>query len=274
MLRRHSAKNAWAINTLFLSIMAPAASAGCPLSAGQYVEFDFARSAECHDVTPSERTEQYQNERLIEVRLPLSVRIRGVRTDDVEELDMEINGAAAGLRVHGFSPSTTLASDLSKEIETTNTSKNERSLGATLGGALPMPHTSAAAQVSPSINANTSSCETTTEKSNRLPPKYAVVVSGTTSDGRGVFFKLKRSSQSSLEGVHELAVVFVAPIQWQRGDVTVVCSARGLRKVLWIKQPTTFSRETGTVQLYVADATIMPHIVRRLPETVPAGNAR
>ena len=273
MLLSRSAKNAWAISTLFLSIMPPAASGGCPISVGPYVEFDFARSAECHDVTPPERTEQYPNQRLIEVRLPLSVRFRGVHPDDVEELDIEINGAATGLRVHSFSPSTQLASDLSKEIETTTTTKKEHSFGATLGGALPVPHANVVAQVSPSINANTSSCETVTEKLNRLPPKYAVVVSGTSSDGRGVFFKLKRSSQTSLEGVHELTVVFVAPVEWQGGEVRVVCSARGTRKVLWIKQSTTFSRATGTVQLYLAGATPVPHIVRRLPETVPARNA-
>ena len=273
MLLSRSAKNAWAISTLFLSIMAPAASTGCPLSVGQHVEFDFARSAECHDVTPPERTEQYPNERLIEVRLPLSVRIRGMRTDDVEELDMEINGAATGLRVHSFSPPTQLASDLSKEIETTTTTKKEHSLGATLGGALPVPHATVVAQVSPSINANTSTSDTVTEKLNRLPPKYAVVVSGTSSDGRGVFFKLKRSSQTSLEGVHELVVVFVAPVEWQHGEVSVVCSARGTWKVLGITQPTTFSRATGAVQLQIAGATLVPHIMRRLPETVPARNA-
>ncbi len=272
MLLSRSAKNAWATGTLFLSIMAPAASGGCPLTVGQYVEFDFARSAECHDITPPERTELYPNERLVEVRLPLSVRIRGVRPDEVEELDMEISGAAAGLRVHSFSPSTQLASDLSKEIETTTTTKKEHSLGATLGGALPVPHGTVVAQVSPSINANTSTSETVTEKLNRLPPKYAVVVSGTSSDGRGVFFKLKRSSQSSLEGVHELAVVFVAPVEWQRGEVNVVCSARGTRKVLWISQPTTFSRATRAVELHIAGVTPVPRIMRRLPETVPARN--
>ena len=273
MLLRRSAKNAWAISALFLSIMPPAASGGCPISVGPYVVFDFARSAECHDVTPPERTEQFPNQRLIEVRLPLSVRFRGVHPDDVEELDIEINGAATGLRVQSFSPSTQLTSDLSKEIETTTTTKKEHSFGATLGGALPVPHANVVAQVSPSINANTSSCETVTEKLNRLPPKYAVVVSGTSSDGRGVFFKLKRSTQTSLEGVHELTVVFVAPAEWRGGEVRVVCSARGTRKVLWIKQQTTFRRATDAVQLYIAGATPAPHIVQRLPETVPARNS-
>jgi hypothetical protein len=260
MLPGRSAKNAWIITALLFSIMPLAASGTCPISDGQYVEFDFARSIECRDATSPERADQYPNQRLVEMRLPLSVRFRGVQPDEVEELDMEINGAAAGLRVYSFSPTTQLASDISKEIETTTTTKKEQSFGATLGGQLPLPHANGVAQVSPSINTNTSNCETVTEKRNRLPTKVAVVVSGTSSDGRGVFFKLKRSSQSSLEGVHELTVVFVAPVEWQCGEVRVDCSARGIRKVLWIKQPTTFRRATRTVQLSIAGETRVPHL--------------
>jgi hypothetical protein len=253
--------------------MLPTASGGCPISVGRYVEFDFARSVECHELTLLERTAQYPDERLIEMRLPVSVRFRGVQPEDVEELDVEINGAVAGLRVCSFSPTTQLASDESREIETTITTKKEQSFGATLGGALPVPNANVVAQVSPSINANTSTCETVTEKLNRLPPKYAVVVSGTSSDGRGVFFKLKHSSQGSLEGVHELTVVFVAPVEWQSGEVCVVCSARGNRKMLWIKQPTTFRRETRTVQLSTSGRMPVPHIVQRPSESVPVPNA-
>jgi hypothetical protein len=202
------------------------------------------------------------------MRLPVSVRFRGVQPDDVEELDVEINGAPAGLHVFSFSPCTQLASDLSKEIETTTTTKKERSFGATLGGALPVPNANLLAQVSPSLNANTSTCETTTEKSNRLPPKYAVVVSGTSADGRGVFFKLKHSTQGSLEGVHELTIVFVAPVEWQSGEVRVICSAHGIRKVLWIRQPTTFKPATRMVQLSIVGGTPVTNNVRRPSEIV------
>ena len=82
------------------------------LVAKPYVEFDFARAAECRDVTPPERLEQYPHQRLIELSLPVSVRFRGVAAEDVEELDIEINGAAAGLRVFDFAPDTQLASDV------------------------------------------------------------------------------------------------------------------------------------------------------------------
>src|SRR5437016_1825007 len=78
--------------------------------AGPFVEFDIAPTAECHDITPPQRIAQYPNQRLIEVALPISVRFRGVDLNDVDELDIEVNGSW-GMRVHDFAPTTQLTSD-------------------------------------------------------------------------------------------------------------------------------------------------------------------
>jgi len=218
-------------------------------AAEPFVEFDLAPVAECRDVTPPQRIAQYPTQRLVEVMLPVSVRYRGFDTSDVDELHVEVSGAW-GMRVHDFSPKTELASDITHEIETTTTTKKSRSLDGTLGGTLPIPGAEAAAHLTPSITAGLSNCNTATEKVNRLPPKHAVVVSGTSSSGRGVFFKLKRSSQTSLEGVHELSVTFIAPRIWQRSEIMVACAAHGERKtMLWMKEEGTIGQATRTVQL-------------------------
>jgi hypothetical protein len=234
-----------------LWIIAGAAAIGIPgyAPAAPYVEFDFARSAECRDVTPPERAAQVPTYRFVELVLPVSVRFRGLAPQDVEELDIEINGAAAGLRVIDFSPATQLTSDFTRQIETTTTTQRARSLDGTLGGGLPVPVSGLVAHVSPSINAGISGSETATEKMNRLPPKHAIVVSGTSSEGRGAFFKLKRSSQTSLEGVHELRVTFVVPADWQGGAVRVGCSARGKKRLLLLKHDATLGRASGDVRL-------------------------
>lgn len=216
------------------------------------VQFDVARTVECRDVTPPERLVQYPMQRLIEVSLPVSVRFHEVSRDEVDEIDIEVSGALAGLRVLDFAPATQLASEITREIETTNTTKKTRSLDGTLGGALPIPGADAAARITPSITAGLSGCETAVEKINRLPPKHVVVVSGTTAEGRGVFFKLKRTSQTSLEGVHELAVTFVAPRSWPAIAIRVECKALGERKTLWMKQEATLGHFDRYVQLIPA----------------------
>lgn len=227
-----------------------------------YVEFDFTRAAEVRDVTPPERLEQYPQQRLIEMSFPVSVRFRGVAAEDVDELDIEINGATSGLRVFDFAPDTQLASDVECTIETTRTVKKDRSLDGSLGGTIPVPVADAVAHITPSINAAISRGETATEKLKRLPPKYAVVVSGTSSEGRGVFFKLKRSTQTSLEGVHELAVTFVVPADWQAGKVVVGCSAVGSRKVFWMDKSATLGRAASDVKVYLAGSTASRTAIR------------
>jgi hypothetical protein len=235
----------------WIPICISAVSTGAVL-AETHVEFDFARTAECRDVTPAERAFQYPTQRLVEFALPVSVRFHDAAPDDVDELTVEITGPESGMRVFDFSPATQLASDIENAIETTTTTKSARSLDGSLGGALPIPYAAEVAHVTPTINAGISKGEATTEKVNRLPPKYAVVVSGTKAEGRGVFFKLKRWSQTSLEGVHALSVTFIVPSGWRGGEVFVNCSAGGQRKVLFIKQSATVGAEAAPVRLYLA----------------------
>jgi hypothetical protein len=234
-------------------------------SAAPYVEFDFARAVECRDVTPVERQGLARGDRLVEVLLPISVRFHGLTMDDVQELSIEINGAAAGLRVHDFAPCTILSSDIADPIETTTTTKRNRTLSGTLGGALPVPAGSLVATVTPSMTAGLGKCETATEKLKRLAPKQAVVVSGTSSEGCGVFYKLKRSSQTSLEGVHELAITFIAPAKWRGANLDVACGARGERKVLWMKQDATLGSERSAVRLVLASTPATRQLVLKPP---------
>ncbi len=245
--------------------------AGNAASAAPHVDFDFARTAECHDVTPACRSDKYPQERVVKVTVPISVRFRGVTADDIEELDIEINGSAAGLYVQDFSPTTQLTSDVARPIESTITTKKDHSLDASLGGALPVPYAQLVAHVTPSINAGTTRSQTATEKVDRLPPMKPIVVSGTASEGRGVFFKIKHSSQTSLEGVHELTVSFVVPKNWQGSAVRVACNAGGQRKIMWMKQPASLGGTTRDVQLYLVGDTGMQEVAQHRAAAKPTG---
>lgn len=238
------------------------------------VEFDFARVVECRDITASERLAQYPMQRLIEVALPVSVRFNDVSRDDVDEISIEVSGAVAGLRVQDFAPTTQLASEITHEIETTTTSKRSRSLDGTLGGSLPIPGADVAARITPSISAGLLNSDTATERINRLPPKHVVVVSGTHAEGRGVFFKLKRTSQTSLEGVHELAVTFVAPRTWRAIALEVECNAVGTRKTLWVKQQATLGHTQRYVQLVPAAVGPINHVVCKPAEPAPSATEK
>ncbi len=132
-----------------------------------------------------------------------------------------------------------------------------------------MPGADVAAKITPSISAGLVSSDTATEKINRLPPKHVVVVSGTYAEGRGVFFKLKRTSQTSLEGVHELAVTFVAPRTWRAIALEIECNALGTRKTLWVKQQATLGHTQRYVQLVPAAVGPINHVVCKPAEASP-----
>jgi hypothetical protein len=198
------------------------------------------------------------------VTLPVSVRFQGLAIGEVEHLDFEIDGAPAGIRVDSFSPTTELAAD-AISVETINKTIKEKSLGATLSGKLPVPIGPVSCDVGPSLSAGMSKANEATEKVQRIPPKLPVVVSGTFAQGQGVFFKFKRSSQTSFEGVHELTVRFAVPASWQAGAVRVSAAARGHKPRLWMDHPIVFSEMTTTVELYPeGDYTLRKAALRRL----------
>ncbi len=234
------------------------------LALAQDVNFDFARLIEYRDVTPHERLARAPHERLIELRLSVSVRFQGLAGGEIEHLDFEIDGTAAGIRVDSFSPTTVLAAD-AEAVETITKNFKERSLGATLSGKLPVPVGALTADVGPSLSAGMTNANEAIEKVQRIPPKKPVVVSGTFAQGQGVFFKLKPSSQTAFEGMHELVVTFAVPVDWQGGGVRISATARGHRPRWWMDQPAVFGQVTTVIELYPeGDDSLRKAALRRL----------
>jgi hypothetical protein len=214
--------------------------------------FDFGRTLECRDVTPPEFLDTRSDERLIECTLRLSVSLESGSIDEVESIRVEISDCDRRLRVFTFSPSTRLESEYSKEIQTTKTIEKSHSISASLGGELPVPIGGMVAHVTPTIGGGKGGKAVVTEKTFRVAPMQAVVASGTMNEEHGVFFSLRPSPTSSLEGMHELSVQFVVPATWRGDAVRVSCQATGEQKVLWMKQQKVWAQKSSAVALYLA----------------------
>jgi hypothetical protein len=232
-----------------LVLVLPLVGSNRALAAGPDISFDFAHVVDYRDVTPDERLKQYPNERLVRVKLPISVRFQGLASGEVELLDFEIDGTSAGLRVDCFLPKTLLASEATG-IESTTTTKKSGTIGATLGGSVPVPVGSVVSTIAPSITTGLSRSDEDSEKIHKIPPKQPLVVSGTFAQGRGVFFKFKKSTQTTFEGVHELEITFVAPVNWKGGGIKISCTARGHQKKLWTEEPVVFTHVDEVIQLF------------------------
>ena len=222
------------------------------LAGGPKVAFDFGRTAECVDVTPAESESIYPGEKIVELKLRVSVHLLSGNINDVEEVRIEIGDGDNRMRVHSFSPGTELTSHWSQDIEWCRTTEDSSTLGASLGGELPTPVGGLIAHVTPTLSGGKTNAEKITEKQIRVAPKFAVVASGTIAQEHGVFFKLRSSPERSLEGTHEFTVRFIVPDDWRGEGVRVCCQATGTEKVLWMKQQATWAHTCGGVALYLA----------------------
>ncbi|BBO36546.1 hypothetical protein [Lacipirellula parvula] len=212
--------------------------------------FDFGRAIECRDVTTPEFSERYPDERVIESTIRLSVYLTSGAMSDVETIRVEIGDVDRRLKVYDFSPSTRLESEFADDIETVKTTESSHSFEASLGGEVPCIG-GTAANVTPSISGGKGGKEVVTEKQKRVAPKQAVIASGTTNEEHGVFFVLRPSPTTSLEGVHELKVQFIVPVTWRGDAVRVAVQAAGNQKVLWMNQPKVLAQKSTAVALYM-----------------------
>ena len=103
------------------------------------IAFDFGRTAECRDVTPTDSDGLFPHEKLVELRLRVSVHLLSGNVDDVEEVRIEIGDCDGRMRVHSFEPSTRLESHHTRAIRRSTTTEQTKSLTASLGGELPVP---------------------------------------------------------------------------------------------------------------------------------------
>jgi hypothetical protein len=112
-----------------------------------------------------------------------------------------------------------------------------------------------AANFKPTINGVTGGKEVVTDTMKRIAPKQVIIASGTLNNEHGVFFTLRSSSLTSLEGLHEFKVQFVVPATWCSNELQVNCRARGMQETLWIKRHKIWAQKSEGVTIVLAGAT-------------------
>ena len=130
------------------------------------------------------------------------------------------------LPVVDFSPRTELQSDFAGPISITNKNEQSDSYGLSVDGTLqPFGRAHAGADESQKRSDST--------QFQRQAPLQAVIASGTTDRGRGVYFKLRWTTQQVLEGEKHFRISFAVPESWRGGLVDVSVTANGLERSLF-----------------------------------------
>lgn len=197
------------------------AIASVAVAAPPRVSFDLPPLASSRDVTPEEFAAANPNERWIEVRFPLSVFLSG-NESELTEIQAELHLETPHAQIVDYSPKTALADRYAGAVEVQQIAESSRGAGLTVSGA--------EANVKATGSAETANKNAKTVKYQEIPAKEIVTASGTLRRGQGVYFKLRPTAATTVQGSHDLSAIVRVPAGW-RGDILyVACEARALRE--------------------------------------------
>jgi hypothetical protein len=179
--------------------------------------FDAPFAASCRRIALPDAAKKYPDQQLIEVKIPITARLLSGAEKDIKECVYTLvdPGEPATLSALDWLPRTELKTAFAKPIQ----HNEERT--AKVG-----------------INMSAQYILTATGESmgelksgvayELLPPQEIVLASGTTRQGHGVYFKLKPSTQTTLEGMKLFSAICAVPRGWRGGCLKLQCEAVGL----------------------------------------------
>ncbi|MBC8354177.1 MAG: hypothetical protein H8E66_19465 [Planctomycetes bacterium] len=210
------------------------------------VRFDMMPVVACRDVTDDAFALMHPDERLLEAKFEISSILDSGTESDLTEYFFRMTSPQQSFHVVDYSPRTTLASGYSGGISIEKKTEDSKGIGLTASGGWE------SARLTGHGDAGTKN--TLTTKYELVAPMESVTAAGTIESGYGVYFKIRRSRQGTLEGAKEYQVVFRSPQDW-RGDILHVhCEARGVKRgiVHQLDEETSFGFGQFPIALYLA----------------------
>jgi hypothetical protein len=201
------------MSAALLASMAAPANAGSPR-----VRFDTDSVVGCVDVTPLEFAEANPGEKLVEARFLISTLIGPGDSDAELQHLYTIESRQRTMQVEDYEPKTTLAADVVGHMLIEKKDEKGKSIGLNLTGSYDK-------FAAGSATAGMDKKNGVITKFEQLPPLEVVAASGPIRRGSGVYYKLKPSSQTSLEGAQAFVAVFRVPATWRGDLVHVHCEA-------------------------------------------------
>ncbi len=181
------------------------------------LDFDVPFSIGCRTLPIKNPALEGGAKELVEAVIPISARLQaGVEKDLKHCLYTVVDPSEpATLTVTDLLPQTQLKTEYAKPIQFTN--EKLAKIGINLSAHYVVAATGdASGQLKSGMNYEL------------LPPQDIVLASGTLQHGHGVFYELKPSSQTTLEGIKSYSVIFAVPRGWRGGCLRLDCEAVGI----------------------------------------------
>ncbi len=184
------------------------------------VAFDVNQIAPARDASNLPLLHRFPNSRFVDVRLDVSALFNVVEAAMVTEYTIRIVSRHEDVLVADYSPRTEMQTDVFGGMQVS--SDNNRSHEAAIQGAAGYPGVGSAYGYAFS---NDQSHEIVHYV--KKPALELLTASGTIERQRGAYFKLRQSSQMTLEGAREFHVVFEVPDAWRADLLDVTIQAVG-----------------------------------------------
>lgn len=206
-----------ATSATWLAVTIWSSSITCFAGTPTCVHFDVPDTVKCR---PYEQGgfRDADDDLLVVANFSISTLVRVGHEEQRLQLLFVLESPERTMRVIDYSPKTELFSTVTGEIEYQRQSERTSEAGL-----------NASFHISPSLNgdARVNSQSRTNEQLSyhQMPPLQLLAASGTISRGSAVYFKLKPSPRTSLEGVRDFQVVFQVPRSWRADYLRLRCVA-------------------------------------------------
>lgn len=211
------------------------------VSFGQ-VAFDVNQMAPARDANSIGLMRQLPNSRLVDVQLDVSALFTPGDAAVVTEYTVRIVSRHEDVQVADYSPRTELQSDVFGPMQISQ--EGDRVREAAIRGVGGYPGVGSAQGYA---YYHDNSHETVHYA--KKPSMELVNAAGTLERRRGVYFKVKQSSQTTLEGARPFRIVFEVPNSWRADLLDVTIEAAGLENA-YSKRPRVLSTQQFVVALY------------------------
>jgi hypothetical protein len=156
-------------------------------------------------------------EKMIQARVTVSLLAYGGAAEYIDECLYRFESASNMMQVVDYLPRTTMDTSLAGNIRVQRSKENSSQINLGVDGGFELIHANAGGSLG---QAARSALEY-----ELAPPQEMVAAVGTIGRGTGVYFKLRRTPQVSLEGSRDFMISLRVPMSWRGGYFRAYCQA-------------------------------------------------